>query len=447
MFLHSAPAGGLSFGGRFGVELEGLGEEFQSSSLFDERVLQDGTIEEVLDSAPVLSRELTTLGLIETRLDSGMERPFSILVTDVARLGAERARNSLRTETAYRAGRNRLRMDGQWDAQGGEDEPAPGTSGYLTGTWDRLALPFGLSSQLRLAADWSHTSEEDLAPILESRILRGHAEVRRTLGTDLDLRGQVGYRHKDALGSSVGSYGAWIGEAESSGRARRNDRFSLLVRAERRFYAADTLGIPSSWLGEATVRYELPPGSPIRPYTQHDLEWQDYRESSEIFQDHREWKGEIGADIFWRALRGGREMESLDPGPDVRFRAGGQYGIFRAGQTVDDSTAFESSFDGYGAIVGVAREGSDSFWFDLQVEAGRREYRNGSAGGGLVFEGLNFSLASSDYTYLQSSLVFEWAPAPWVRTEAFLQWDEELHDVDADDFRLWMVNFSVSHPF
>ncbi len=404
-------------------------------------------MEEVLDSGPVLSRDLTTLGLIETRLASGAQGPVSILITDVARIGAQRARNSLRTETAYRAGRNRLRMDGQWDAQGGKDEPAAGSSGYLTGTWDRSALPFGLSSQLRLAADWSHTSEKDLAPILESRILRGHAEVRRRFGEDLDLRGQAGYRHKDALGSRVGSYRAWAGEVESSGRARRNDRFSLLVRAEKREYAADTLGIPSSWLSEAAMRYELPAGSPIRPYTKHDFEWQDYRELSEIFQDHREWKGEIGTDVFWGALLGRRGAAYADPGPDIRFRAGGQYEIFRADRPAADSTSVDTSFDRYGGIVGIAREGSDSFWFDMEIEAGRREYRNGSGSDGLVFEGLNFSLASSDYTYLHSSLVLEWAPVPWVRTEAFLQWDEELHDLAADDFRLWMINFSVSHPF
>jgi hypothetical protein len=180
---------------------------------------------------------------------------------------------------------------------------------------------------------------------------------------------------------------------------------------------------------------------------EHGFAWQDYRGPSEIFQDHHEWKGEIGTDLFWNALRDHGTSGDEAPDADIRFRAGGQYEIFRCGPSASDTLSVDATFDSYGGILGVAREGSDEFWFDLRVEAGRRAYRNGSGTGSLVFEGLNLSLASSDYTYVQSSLLLEWTPIPWVRTEAFLQWDEELHDVSTDDFRLWMISLSVSHPF
>ena len=31
--------------------------------------------------------------------------------------------------------------------------------------------------------------------------------------------------------------------------------------------------------------------------------------------------------------------------------------------------------------------------------------------------------------------------------EAFVHWDEEFHEVRSDDFRLWIFNASVTHPF
>lgn len=447
LLFRVTPASGWDIGGRAGVELEGLGERFEASSLFDERILQDGTIEDVLDTSPVVSRDVSTLGLLELQLDSGAMGPLSVSLADIVRVGCTRKRNSLRTETGYRAGHDRLRLEGQWDAQSGKDEPVAGSSARLTGTWDRGGLPLGLDSQFRLAADWSHTDEKDLAAILESRVLRGHAELRRTVGREFELRGQLSYRHKDALASRIGSYGAWTTEAEAGGPLRWGDRVRLLLRTEHRTHAGDTLGIPSSRLTEVTARYEIPRRASFRPYTEHGFTWQDYRGPSEIFQDHHEWKGEVGTDLFFNALRGNRGAGDEEPDPGLRLRAGGQYELLRSDTSASGSLAVASTFDSYGGVLGFAREGSDAFWFDLQVEAGRRIYRNGQGADNLVFEGLNLSLTSSNYTYLHSSLLLDWTPKPWVTTEAFLQWDEELHHDLTDNFRLWMVSLSVSHPF
>jgi hypothetical protein len=442
-----APASAWTLGGRFGIEVDGLEERFQSSGLFDERVGNDGTIEQILDMRPVFSRSVTTLGLLETRIDSGTRGPASILIRNIARVGGRRARNTFRSEASVRGTADRAQLTAEWDAQGGRDEPAAGSSAFLTGTWDRSRLPLALRSQVRVAADWSHTNKKELAPILESRVLRGHLQLRRAFGLDREVRGLAGYRHKSALGSSTGSYDAWFGEIETDAGIGSRQRFGASGRVEDRAYEADTLGIPSSRLYEVAGRYQGRLTPAARPFLQQEFEWQDYRGPSEIFLDHRQWKAETGADFSLSAWRGRGDEQDGILRPDFKIRLGGQYELFRSTRSESDSLSFDSTYDSYGAIAGLAREGSDAFWFDLDLGAGRREYRNGSGSAGLVFEGLNLSLASSDYTYLRASLLLDWAPSSWIRTEALLQWDQELHDRGEDDFRLWIVNLSVTHPF
>jgi hypothetical protein len=427
--------------------VDGLGERFQSSGLFDERVGEDGTIEEILEVRPVVSRTATTLGLLETRLDSGTLGLASVSFSNIAHIGVQRARNTFRSEFSLRGALSRVRLDAEWDAHMGRKEPVAGSSAFLTGTWDRSRLPLGLRSQLRLAADWSHTDRKELAPILESRALRGHLQLRHDLGSSGEIRGLAGFRHKDALGSTVGTYDAWFGELETDAGSGTRQRIDILSRVEDRTYVADTLGIPSSRIYELSTRYERRLAPAARPYVEQEFEWQDYRGPSEIFRDHRQWKFEAGTDIFRNALRDSGDGVEDGLHPDFRMRLGGQFELFRSDQAESDSLSFDSTYDSYGAILGLAREGSESFWFDVGLRAGRREYRNGPGSAGLVFEGLNLSLASSDYTYLRASLLLEWIPESWIRTEALLQWDEELHDKSEDDFRLWIVNISVTHPF
>jgi hypothetical protein len=446
VLVTSSPAFGWTIGGRFGLELDGIEEKFQSSGLFDERVGEDGTVEQILDVRPVLSRSTTTLGLLEARLESESQGPFLLRLSDLAHVGTRRGRNTLRTETAYRTPGDRVSLETEWDVQGGKDEPVAGSSLYLTSTWDRKHLPLGLRSLLRFASDWSHTDRKELAPILESRSYRGQLELRRAIGWTAEIRGLAGARHKDALASRVGSYDSWFGQIESDVGMGTQRRLELLGRIEDRTYVADTLGIPSSRGYELSGRYEHGL-EVIDPYVQQELDWQDYRGPSEIFQDHRLWKSEIGVDMFENALLGRSEETTPVLRPDVRLRIGGEYTLFQSDRAETDSLSFDSTYDSYGGILGLAREGSETFWFDLDLGAGRREYRNGAGSQGLVFEGLNLSLSSSDYTYLRASLLLDWVPMTRIRAEALAQWEQELHDRSEDDFRLLIFNVSLTYRF
>lgn len=444
--LVSAPAHAWTIGGRFGLELDGIEEEFQSSGLFDERVGEDGTVEQILDVRPVLSRSTTTLGMLEVRLESGSNGPFIVRVSDLAHAGASRGRNTLRTQATYVTPRDRASLETDWDVQGGKDEPLAGSSLYLTGTWDRKRLPLGLRSVLRLASDWSRTDHKELAPILESRSYRGQLELRRPIGWTAEIRGLAGARHKDALASRIGSYDSWFGQIESDVGMGTTRRIEFLGRAEDRTYVADTLGIPSSRVYELSGRYDcILRGT--HPYILQELETQDYRGPSEIFLDHRQWKSEIGVDLFENRAAEAADQASLALRPDIRLRIGGEYTLFRSDRAETDSLSFDSTYDSYGGILGLAREGSETFWFDLDVGAGRREYRNGPGSQGLVFEGLNLSLSSSDYTYLRGSLLLDWVPLTWIGAEALVQWEQELHDRGEDDFRLLIFNLSLTYRF
>lgn len=444
MLCLAGRADAWTIGGRFGIEVDGIGEEFASSALFDERLDPDedglGDLEEDL----VVSREAKVMGLLDLRLEHSSSRSRWFSLANTVRIGDSRHRNSFVAEGGVGNESDRLELEGRWDLLGGSDEPAAGSNATLLGSWDRRGLPMGFASRLQLAADWSETDENDLAAIFDYRTLRGQAELRRDLGGSLELRSSGGWRDKTAMRSSVGSYGAGWGELELSGSTWRGDRGDVSLRVESRSYSSDSLGVPSSVEYLCDGRYERRVNRWLRPYSVQRIEREEYEEPYGIFQDHGAWEAEIGTDLFpWE----GADPDTAALASSWRIRLGGVYEIFRASGQSDSLTSFDSTFDRFGGVIAIAREGIGALWFDLSVESGRREYRNSAAGGTYVFEGLNLSLASSDYTYLRSTLIAQWSPSPRLRAEAFLQWDAEYHDRSDDDFHLWILNVALTHPF
>jgi hypothetical protein len=302
---------------------------------------------------------------------------------------------------------------------------------------------------VRIGAEWSRTSNADLAQIFDYRTLRGHVQLSRDIGSRMEIRTLGGYRHKDAYSSDIGTYDEGTGEIELSGEPRTGDRLDATAEVEDRSYRSDRLGVPSSVLATFTSRYELRASDPLHPYLDSTIEAQNYRGESGIFQDHHSWKAEVGTDIFLSRLRRPAVGDTLIDGlpTDWRLRIGGTTEIFRASSVDADSASFLPAFNSFGGVMGIAREGGESFWFDLSVEAGRRVYRDHVDTLHLVFEGLNLSLASSDYTYLSASLLAQWTPVHWLRAEAFVQLDDERHDQKQDNFRLWIANLSLTYPF
>ncbi|MDM7917032.1 MAG: hypothetical protein QUU85_17460 [Candidatus Eisenbacteria bacterium] len=277
-------------------------------------------------------------------------------------------------------------------------------------------------------------------------MLRAQAELIRPILPGLDLRGMFSYRAKDAVDESAASYDSRLGELSAEGAVGSRGRIDLTVRLEDREYEHPEIGIPSSRTAGLEGRFERSIGSRLRPYVDQRWEREDYRggDSASAFVDYWRWEGQAGTDITLGASND--PVLGIALGPDWRLRAGARGEVLRTSSPSADSLSILADYDSFGGLLGLAKEGAERFWFDATVEVGRRDY-HGSASGSLVFEGLNLSLASSDFTYLRTTLLAQWAPIPWVRGEAFIQWDEEFHERSIDDFRLWILNVSLTHPF
>jgi hypothetical protein len=448
-FSLAAVAGARTIGGRLGLELEGLGESQNSTALFSTPTESGDPLH--LTEEPILSREAVPQGILDFTAEMGTSRSAWVRFSDAARIASGRSRNSLDTEIGIRHSAEKFRLAGRWDVRNGRDEPAAGASGEATASWDHDRLPLGMRSQIRLDGEWSRTSNRSYAEIFDYRSFRGQLQIRADLTPRIELRSLGAYRHKDAYHSRIGSFSESAGEFEISGEARDRDHFELSTRIENRSYLQEPSGIPSSLLSETNARYQLRASRVFGPYLEQTLETQRYGEQSGIFQDHWRWTGEAGTDVYQN-----RSSVPSDTSQEVlrimddgtwRVRIGAHGETFHANSTDADSLVFLPSFDSLGGVLGIAREATDALWCDLKLEAGRRHYREHVGSQHLVFEGLDFSLASSDYTYLSASAIAQWTPVAWIRVEAFLQWDDEIHDDRQDDFRLWIANLSLTYPF
>jgi len=442
------PANGsaMTIGGRIGFEVDGLGEDYKSYGVLDERVNLGDDVQEQLEN-PVRSREARTLALLELRLATTGDQDSWFRLTEIGRLGTRRHRNSLVAEAGFRAGANRLRIENEWSTQGGEEEPTGGSQDYLTMTWDRYSLPWGFRSQIRGSAEWSVSTEEAFAAVFDYRSLRGQMQLRRDVTSRLEIRSLIGYRPKTAWQSSSGSYDCWFGETEVSGSLLSRDRLRFLIGIAERSYADDTAGIPSSRSVNADGRYEYRATEAWRPYTEQQFEWQDYDSSSEVFQDHHSWTGEFGTDFHMKSPDDDLSAIALGLATEVRLRTAGKVELYRPMRSPGDSLSFVPTYDSFGGLAGISRNAGSSFWGDLSLEVGRREYSKDGETTNLAFDGLNFSFSTSDYTYFRATLLAEWTPVSWLRAEGFVQWDDELHDQSSDDFRLWIVSASLTYPF
>ncbi len=107
------------------------------------------------------------------------------------------------------------------------------------------------------------------------------------------------------------------------------------------------------------------------------------------------------------------------------------------------------SCDGDAAALGLRLEGALRraredlpLWIDGSAEFGWRVYRNRGVGSRLAYEGFRLSLAQSDCSYAQASLVAG-GSLPWsLAWEAYVSFDQEWHALSEDDARLF--SFSVA---
>ncbi|MEZ4651277.1 MAG: hypothetical protein R3E97_21295 [Candidatus Eisenbacteria bacterium] len=99
------------------------------------------------------------------------------------------------------------------------------------------------------------------------------------------------------------------------------------------------------------------------------------------------------------------------------------------------------------ATGAVGRQGGERLWLDLSVDLGRRDYVRAGSSTDLVFEGFDFSLSGSDYTFLELSVLGEVGLPGALSFEVFGQYEDQWHDESADDFRLWILTASLTRKF
>ena len=119
--------------------------------------------------------------------------------------------------------------------------------------------------------------------------------------------------------------------------------------------------------------------------------------------------------------------------------------------TLGSGSLGESDDSGnYGQLSGrvsVRRQADERIWLDLSVELGRRAYLHDRAATDLVFEGFDFSVSGSDYGFFEASLFGEVRLPAALSLGLFAQYEDQRHDLDTDDFRLWIVTASLVRKF
>jgi hypothetical protein len=82
-------------------------------------------------------------------------------------------------------------------------------------------------------------------------------------------------------------------------------------------------------------------------------------------------------------------------------------------------------------------------WLELAIEAGRRDYRGGGGSLNFDFEGLSLSLAQSDYTYFEGSIIGGGKLPLGAEWQIFASLDREEHDRPEDDGLLFSCDLTV----
>ncbi len=104
--------------------------------------------------------------------------------------------------------------------------------------------------------------------------------------------------------------------------------------------------------------------------------------------------------------------------------------------------------DGFslGARLETSARGGGSrmpWWFECTAEAGQRRYRS-QGGAEALTEGASFSFSQTDHAYLELTAMGG-GDLPWgLRWDGYLSWDQEWHDEEGDDARLWSFSFGLT---
>jgi hypothetical protein len=442
-----------------GAECEGLEQDFGDASLFGGESPTDSAPDDVLEALRVREREADVMGVAEFMLRSGTGTAWRPALFLKARVGENRRAVSADGEFSAPSGWAKgfsIQNAFFWDEQENDDRTAGQDLLYLR--WKRRPPGSSRTFSVRGALDLSWASGDSLARLFDYR----RASMR------LGLSGSgLGYyscfldlSRKWVDEGATGAYDAIAAEC-ARGWMRSSTNIDVEVRAERRVYrpgsaTSDSADVVSSlgsfWEGEVYSRWRRTfPWLELRSTVRlSGTLYDDQSGGDEIAEE------EIGSayDDRFRAEVDLLLRKELVGGFDINAELGAASGSgfidaleLGIGPTIDllRLKGAGGDFSACGARVELSAQGGPrlgGFWCDFSLEAGRRNYRGDGSALVFDFQGIDFSLSQTDYTYYRISLIGGGELPLFLEWEAYLSLDQERHTDPADDGRL--LSFSIA---
>ncbi len=461
--LLGSPAQGSEIGGQdgslilaTGVELEGLDESFGGEFLGllsdgnSSDIGGDGTVDDQISGLRYRDRESSLLAVAELRGYTSSRSSLNGLIDLEAKVGEKRRSLTAETTASGREGswsklsvRNLLMVDEEQD----------GATSLQDLLYLRLKQSLGQSDwqlAFRGTLDFSRAegSEGDADSVLtdwydyldyEKAGLRIEVSRWGLSNSALAVKGARKWSH----GASLGDY-TEVGLSAEQGWFRESGMLNLDAEVERRSYKEEGGTLPSFyeasfsgyWFGQVNPRgwqaKLLISGT--------DYDEPDTTSSLDGFSVFNDDVIEVEAELMWRTyLVGGLladrrgalfgEVE-LGIGPAAKLR--------RYNHATGDG-------QGAGGRLEAAVRGElagDRWWLEAGCELGRYDYRASGDSTQLAFEDLTLSLAQSDYTYLELSLICGGRLPYALEWEGYGSIDQEWHSAADDNARL--ISFSLA---
>lgn len=406
--------------GRVGVEVAAQGEHFGSDAFLSGAA----EIDDVLDSLRFRSQGTFPGGLVQLAIEH--EEAPDVRVDAAFRVSEARARADLETYATWRHAGFRFLLLDRLEAENG-DASAGGLIHALTAGAARPLGRSGAELALRWTEERSWAGEDSLRSLFAYRLARPTIRLSLPLGVFGELRLE-GSRHRRWSEGANSSRGGWCEvEAMRSNDEGRVDRIALRTES-RRYLQSDPL-FPSEDRWGAEVEGERRVVGPFALRLADEFQEASYAADSDLFADHRENTARLALLAEWPAFSG------------TEFRCEAIHGVIR-----HESDRTRDS-DRLGIGVGLARTAESGLWCDFGAEYGRRDFRVSGAGQGIDYDGFTFSFEGSDHTYASVSVVGE-APLPGrFRLDLFGHWEDERHDAEEDDVRLWILDLALTRAF
>lgn len=495
---------GWALSGRWGAEVDAIGEEFGSGVIFDDRI-SDEPIDDLAEDLRYREESTRVSGLFRFNLQNSSNQTF--------RFGGRVKASPARTKAELTSDLQKITSLGRFElldvfqAQGGEDDPGGGIVNWVTATW-RTPLHRGANRfRTSLRHEISRAGSDSLAQVLDYTVVRPSLRWGRRNGSFETIL-EAGSRHKRGAGAARDHDGVF---AELRGERSWGafGRTELEGRIESRSYAeADSITPSYQELSfRSNTAWPWGRGRVVR--TRAGFEIIEYAIDSSLLRDHHKLEAELGLEWRFAGTRrlvptpipqraGGSDPDSVvsglaglddifdlldsvtgdfnDPGetraPPDSLGGAAADSTSPSGTTSDvasrtesfDPTTWSLRLTGGGTRLrnqvgssgeydegeiglSLSRESISGGWWNVEIESGLRDYAMSEDPTGLVFEGYSFSLTTTDYKFLRSSVLAEFPLPVEFSFEIFGQVEREWHSEAANDLQLWILTASLTRSF